>query len=160
MIWIRWLVSRRTALWVVLTAASVVVMVGGCFAGDVAIGLAATYRPHLHVIRIFQYTDVVLFLGYRAFSRSRDPGWLRVLGIVGRWLWVPFGFARVLAGAAVLMLPASRLSGGAIVLIAPLVMIVPFVAGYAAWVAGGHLSRLAGQPVRVFSIPMSGRAIP
>jgi hypothetical protein len=153
--WVSW----RTSLWAVLTLVGVVVVVAACFAGDVAIGLAATYRRRAHFIRPFQYTDMVLFLGYRVFSRYPDPRWTRALRILSRWLWIPFMFVRVLAGAAVLMLSPTRLPGAWIALIAVLVTVLPFAAGYGAWVAGRGLSGVSGRPARVLGIPLSGRTL-
>jgi hypothetical protein len=157
MLWTRWLASWRTASWVVLILVCVLGFVATCLLGDVAIGLAATDRLRVPVLRMFQFTDVVLLLGYRVLSRYRDPQLLRVLGIVGRWLFV---LARVLSAAAALMVLPGRWSGAWVVVAVLVVAVVPFVAGYGAWVAGGRLSRATGRPARILGVPVSGRTLP
>jgi hypothetical protein len=157
MLWTRWLTSWRTASWAVLILVCVLGFVATCLLGDVAIGLAATGRLRVPVLRIFRFTDVVLLLGYRVVSRYRDPQLLRVLGRVGRWLFV---LARVLSAAAVLMVLPGRWSGAWVVVAVLVVAVVPFVAGYGAWVAGGRLSRATGRPARILGVPVSGRTLP
>src|SRR6266568_3171120 len=81
MTWRRWLMSRCAVPWASFMLASVALMVVTCFAGDVAIVLAATYRPRIRVIHLRAFLDVAIFLGYRVLSRYGDPQWLRVWGI-------------------------------------------------------------------------------